>query len=502
MTVRIQPDLYNAQDNNWPQLRSIFQALNDRITQLESALELSERRVAELSTSVQNQQRTQSNFRLSSIMAAMSASMPEEAQDAVGTILTDTATIDFIYNDGVPSITADVKNGSITNTILATMAAWTFKIRNAGTIGAPSDAAIADFTTASPVGTDFIVGFLSTGEIRKYAVSSLPMSGGAAPDDAQYLTLATNATLTNERVFTAGTNVVVTDGGAGATYVVDVGTTTFALTGDITPSAIAADQDNYNPAGLSTATVLRLATSTAASQQVRGLAGGSDGRIIVIHNIGTGNIVLPDEAGTSTAANRFSLFADSTIFPDCCAVLQYDATVSRWRLVVEPRVIGLTDGDKGDITVSASGTTWTIDNDAVTYAKIQNIPGLTLLGRAVSGTGNVSDLELNASGGLGFLTTSSLGINDNGVTNAMLANRAGTSRVVGSSSATNDPTDLTLGAGLAISGTVLGLNPDSGWSTSGTSTDKALASGDTLAQTQDVLGTLITTLIAKGLLAA
>lgn len=39
--------------------------------------------------------------------------------------------------------------------------------------------------------------------------------GGGAPTNASYLVLGTNATLTNERVLTAGTGITLTDGGAG-----------------------------------------------------------------------------------------------------------------------------------------------------------------------------------------------------------------------------------------------------------------------------------------------
>lgn len=52
---------------------------------------------------------------------------------------------------------------------VADMTAWSFKIRNAATTGAPSDAALANITTeAAPGPGDFLIGFLSTGAIRKF----------------------------------------------------------------------------------------------------------------------------------------------------------------------------------------------------------------------------------------------------------------------------------------------------------------------------------------------
>lgn len=56
---------------------------------------------------------------------------------------------------------------------------------------------------------------------------------------------------------------------------------------------------------------------------------------------------------------------------------------------------GVTDGDKGDITVSGSGATWAIDNDVVTYAKMQNVSATDkVLGRASAGAGDPEEIAL------------------------------------------------------------------------------------------------------------
>ena len=110
------------------------------------------------------------------------------------------------------------------------------------------------------------------------------------------------------------------------------------------------------------------------------LADGDKGDITVSGSGATWTI----DAGVVTAAKT-----SITGTPTGAKFLRDDWS---WELVAT----GVSDGDKGDITVTASGATWTIDNTVVTYAKIQNISATSrLLGRKSSGAGSTEELTLS-----------------------------------------------------------------------------------------------------------
>lgn len=116
----------------------------------------------------------------------------------------------------------------------------------------------------------------------------------------------------------------------------------------------------------------------------------------------------------------------------------------------------LTDGDKGDISVSGGGDTWTIDTNAVTLTKLAQISSGSFLGRSTAGTGNVEEIGSTGSGNVvratsATLTTPSIAALANLTTNGFVRTGSGNGTL---SIDTN--TYLTSNQAITLSGDVTG----------------------------------------------
>lgn len=101
-------------------------------------------------------------------------------------------------------------------------------------------------------------------------------------------------------------------------------------TGVLSPAQITANQNDYNPSGLSVANVLRL--STDASRTITGIVPPRDGAALRVFNVGAQDLVLSNQDAASAAANRLALGASVTLGADEGCTLWYDPTSTRWRM--------------------------------------------------------------------------------------------------------------------------------------------------------------------------
>lgn len=170
------------------------------------------------------------------------------------------------------------------------------------------------------------------------------------------------------------------------------------LTGGTLTQAIADLYKGTKGADLASAATVTLANATGNYNHVTGTTTitsfGSasaglvrvlifDGALTLTHNA-TSLILLTSANITTAAGDSCVMFCDTT---------------NNWRMLSYSRASGqslggatIADGDKGDVTVSSSGATWTLDNDVVTNAKLANVATQTIKGRASASTGDPEDL--------------------------------------------------------------------------------------------------------------
>ncbi|MBS0528891.1 MAG: DUF2793 domain-containing protein [Proteobacteria bacterium] len=144
-----------------------------------------------------------------------------------------------------------------------------------------------------------------------------------------------------------------------------------ALTGLIAPAQITANQNDYNPAGIATASVLQI--NADAARSISGLAGGTEGRCVTIINVGSQPVTLLDESASSSASNRLTLGGNLTISAKQAAILRYDGTAARWQAIAG----GTGGGDSGSGVVSPPLGRLTLQSGVPVMAASQS--GATML---------------------------------------------------------------------------------------------------------------------------
>lgn len=256
------------------------------------------------------------------------------------------------------------------------------------------DSTVIDFTsTTSPLTGSQIVDLID-GEDLSTVVTSARVDAAGATMNAD-TNVKTNGWVIDEDNMTSNLDTKVPTQQSVKAYVDAAAPLTFKTIAVSGQSDVVAD---------SAADTLTLAAGTGITLTTNA---GTDTVTI------TNSVTAPNTFGTIAVSGQSDVVADSptdtlTLVAGANVTLTTNAGTDT--VTISSSISGGTvgDGDYGDVVVTSSGTVYTIDagvistgkiaNDAVTYAKIQNVTQDTILGRATASTGDVEEIACTAAG--------------------------------------------------------------------------------------------------------